>query len=319
MDGKKPTTEWASYPQAMASAIETRGKIIALGESLAARAALLAAACAALAALKSFEAVMAEHESAPVGDIARPIAFLRGAVGGMIGMIEGRLPPVERTPEVGTSYTRAALAAAVDDAHGALHEADALLLGRVVAEGTTDAMRRAHEALHNVGAGQERIACATPDPEAQAIHADLRALRDREIPCGHTVADLIGGTEKGPDGKERPSITKCGACLAIRQPEIIAARQAKAAAERTPEVVLRAMLRAYEAYVVRKETAMLRDADMAAKAGWEAALGDLAHVRRAVVLLPIFGEVRLFDSALADYEARLRGERPLDAPPMEAP
>lgn len=87
--------------------------------------------------------------------------------------------------------------------------------------------------------------------------------------------------------------------------------------ERTREVVLRAMLAAYEAYVVRKETAMLRDADMAAKAGWEAALGDLAHVRRAVVLLPIFGEVRLFDSALADYEARLRGDRPLDAPPAE--
>ena len=34
--------------------------------------------------------------------------------------------------------------------------------------------------------------------------------------------------------------------------------------ERTPEAVLRAMLRAYAAYVVRKETAMLRDADMAA-------------------------------------------------------
>jgi hypothetical protein len=39
------------------------------------------------------------------------------------------------------------------------------------------------------------------------------ALQDREIPCGHTVADLIGGN--GADGKRL--VTKCGACLAERQ------------------------------------------------------------------------------------------------------
>lgn len=44
--------------------------------------------------------------------------------------------------------------------------------------------------------------------------------------CGHTVGDLIGGTETAPDGTERPCVTKCGACLALRQPEIVARRKA---------------------------------------------------------------------------------------------
>lgn len=36
----------------------------------------------------------------------------------------------------------------------------------------------------------------------------LRELRERVIPCGHKVEDLIGG---------EGSVTKCGACLAARQ------------------------------------------------------------------------------------------------------
>ena len=311
MDEKKLTTPWASYPQAMASAIETRGKIVALGGGLAARAALLRAAHGALAALKSFEAVMVEHEDANIGeDLARPICFLRGVVGSSIATIEGRLPPGERMQEVGATYTRARFAAAVDEAHSALHEHGELV----------GPLWRAHEALHNVGAGQERIACATPDPEAQAIHADLRALRDREIPCGHTVADLIGGTEKGPDGRERPSITKCGACLAIRQPEIIAARQAKAAAERTPEVVLRAMLRAYEARAEAAHVADIRATCPALRHARNRAqrANDVLH---AMLYWHMAGKDLEWDDPTlsADYEARLRGDRPLDAPPMEVP
>jgi len=120
-------------------------------------------------------------------------------------------------------YTRAQFAAAVDEAHADLHEAEVLCPpGHLAGEfGTLEcafsaAIGRAHAALHRVGAGSHRVACATQDPEVQATLRDLLAARDRELPCGHTMADLIGGTE--PDG--RPCVTKCGACLAARQTEI---------------------------------------------------------------------------------------------------
>lgn len=44
----------------------------------------------------------------------------------------------------------------------------------------------------------------------------IRELLAGAMPCGHTFADLIGGTN--PDW--HPRVTKCGACLARRQPEI---------------------------------------------------------------------------------------------------
>jgi hypothetical protein len=76
-------------------------------------------------------------------------------------------------------------------------------------------MRRAHEALHRVGAVVPRVACATPDPEAQSIYADLIALRNRGgMPCGHTIGDLISGRDPKTG---RRLVTKCGACLAERQ------------------------------------------------------------------------------------------------------
>lgn len=228
-------------------------------------------------------------------------------------------------------YTRSQFAVAVDEAHRCLHEAE----DSDDQESADFLVRRAHEALHNVGAGQERIVCGTIDPEAQAIYADLRALRTREIPCGHTVADLIGGTERGPDGKERPSITKCGACLAIRQPEIVAARKAKG--ERTPETVLRAMLASYEAAAIaarlqrnvasalaisderngnfRGADAAVRKADAAVRKA-DAATNHLRNVLAWHLCgYSIAGFVA--GSFGGDYEARLRGERPLDAPPLE--
>ena len=101
MNEKKSATAWAGYPQAMASAIETRGEIAALGESLAARAALLAAAHDAQVALKAFEDVMAEHEDADIGEgLARPLIAIRARLEGTADFMAGRLPPVDRTPEV---------------------------------------------------------------------------------------------------------------------------------------------------------------------------------------------------------------------------
>lgn len=96
---------------------------------------------------------------------------------------------LEKDGSIETGYTRAQFAHAVDAAHDALHA------------GNADA---AHEALHSVGAGQERVGCATSDPEAQAVVRDLQAVWAKPLPCGHTVGDLIVG---GND------ITMCGACV----------------------------------------------------------------------------------------------------------
>jgi hypothetical protein len=122
-----------------------------------------------------------------------------------------------------TSYTRAQLAEAVDEAHAALHEANGSGLGSATSDALA-AIARAHEALHKVGAGLPRVGCATPDPEAQRIMQDLITLRDRAIPCGHTIADLIlcGGEAAGEVGM--PPVTKCGACLAARRAAKEAAR-----------------------------------------------------------------------------------------------
>jgi len=92
-------------------------------------------------------------------------------------------------------------------------------------------------------------------------------------------------------------------------------------AERTPEVVLRAMLRAYEAAALEAEIAYFstddddRWADVRRKdvTRWcEDVRGELAAM--------IADNHQRFDwpqCVHLDYEARLRGERPLDAPPME--
>jgi hypothetical protein len=217
---------------------------------------------------------------------------------------------VEGAPEpVTTSYTRAQLAAAVDEAHTALHEwVDA---AGAPTPGEVDAINRAHEALHRVGAGQERIACATPDPEAQRLYADIRAIGEREMPCGHKVEDLVYG---GPDLDGRPAVAQCGQCLTDRQAW-------KAQQPRTPESVLRAMLRAYEqaaerAHVadMRASTAATRDARSRAQRA-----NDVVHAMLYEHLAGwnIVGDPAGDTVLTADYQARMRGDRPLDAPPAE--
>lgn len=98
------------------------------------------------------------------------------------------------------SYTRREYAAAVKAAHDALHETEEL--SDVLAWQAVD---RAHEALHTVYDPQDPpIACATRDPEAMAIVAELVKKLDHPLPCGHTLGDLIGGSKE---------VTKCAECL----------------------------------------------------------------------------------------------------------
>jgi hypothetical protein len=214
--------------------------------------------------------------------------------------------------EVTTSYTRAQLAVAVDEAHTALHEwVDA---AGAPTPGEVDAISRAHEALHRVGAGQERIACATPDPEAQRLYADIRAMGEREMPCGHKVENLVYG---GPDLDGRPAVAQCGQCLTDRQAW-------KRAQPRTPESVLRAMLRAYEQAALDAARAWWRsedpdDAD--AHLAYEHALQAWSDVLLGLTMC-LEGDAPDADDFMhtdigQDYAARLRGDRPVDAPPAE--
>lgn len=101
------------------------------------------------------------------------------------------------TDQTQTSYTRAELADAIDKAHELLHGNHAAA---------------AHAVLHSVGAGLPRVGSATRDPEVQRLVDEWMAkLEGTGLPCGHRLADLIGG------GKD--SVTKCGACLEARQPK----------------------------------------------------------------------------------------------------
>jgi hypothetical protein len=134
-------------------------------------------------------------------------------------------PPVAddgREAAAAGAYTRAQFAAAVDEAHGVLHRADGddAELHQAGADPweRIDTLRAAmgevHEHLHKVGAGLSRVDCGAPDPEAQRLVRGLIESGKREIPCGHRVEDLIGGTDPATG---RPLVTKCGACLADRQ------------------------------------------------------------------------------------------------------
>lgn len=60
-----------------------------------------------------------------------------------------------------------------------------------------------------IGELEAEVAKFKPDAEAwRKGHEVLHELRERVIPCGHRIEDLIGGTG---------SVTKCGACLATKQ------------------------------------------------------------------------------------------------------
>ena len=95
---------------------------------------------------------------------------------------------------LGAGLTREQLAHAIDTAHGHLHQGD---------------VEAAHDALHRLGGatGHRRVECGTNDPEVRRAVSDLLKLQAREIPCGHTIADL----EWGGPGK----VTRCCACVAL--------------------------------------------------------------------------------------------------------
>lgn len=86
---------------------------------------------------------------------------------------------------------------------------------------------------------------------------------------------------------------------------------------RTPETVLRAMLRAYEAALLFAMIRRVSGEDI--KVGWLLmAVSEVRH-EAACVAANIGRSVSLPQAIRFDYEARLSGARALDAPPMEEP
>lgn len=92
--------------------------------------------------------------------------------------------------------------------------------------------------------------------------------------------------------------------------------------ERTPEVVLRAMLAAYEEAAISQARAYYAwpgvDPDLLRVS--EKTDAAVTIIRNALAMFLVLGYTLLgnYDASLArDYEARLCGERPLDAPPIE--
>lgn len=216
----------------------------------------------------------------------------------------------DEVAEVTASHTRAQLAAAVDEAHDHLHAWTAAMQSDDAASAAAH-VEQAHEALHLAGAGQPRIACATLDPEAQAMAANLRAMLAQPMPCGHQVGDLVYA---GPSTDGLPGVCQCGRCLADKL-------NARHQLPRTPERVLRAMLRVWEEKALSAAVAW---APSHVLDGWGspdvAAVAACVAMVRVACAFAVVGRspVDMLSVSLArDYEARLRGDRPLNAPPAE--
>lgn len=101
--------------------------------------------------------------------------------------------------------TREQFKGAVDVAHAALHVWESQAGPGHPLHG---AVTRAHEALHSVGAGTPHVDCATPDPEAQRLYAELRARTQTPMACGHKLEDLVAGAN---------TVTFCGACQVAKK------------------------------------------------------------------------------------------------------
>ena len=179
-----------------------------------------------------------------------------------------------------------------------------------------DAFETAHR--HDMMSGPDnmsatwRLRCLAPRLAREVVI--LRALAPHKLPCGHNLADVVYG---GPDLNALPAIAQCGQCLADRQ-------AARAALPRTPERVLRAMLKAYEAAAIEMGRAYYAkggDALDLLRRSYDA--NRAVEVVRDCLSEHIAKGLGTFGRSNAtverDYQARLAGTRPLDAPPPEAP
>lgn len=100
-----------------------------------------------------------------------------------------------------TMPTRAEYREATERAHDALHDWERMAGPGHPLHGP---ITRAHDALHEVGAGVEQVVCGNADPEVAAAVTELVASLQNPLGCGHKVADLISAPG---------TVTRCGHCI----------------------------------------------------------------------------------------------------------
>jgi len=136
---------------------------------------------------------------------------LAGATRRLVATVRAQAEELEmlRGKTLTTGYTREQLAAAVDLVHLAMHEIeDQRCTHGETATNVSIIVKSAHDALHRVGAGLPRVGCVTLDLEVQAVVAEWQKQLERELPCGHLLADLVSGPG---------TVTQCGACIVARR------------------------------------------------------------------------------------------------------
>lgn len=142
-----------------------------------------------------------------------------------------------------------------------------------------------------------------------AAHDAVAALKRFETVMVEHEEAWIGATTALPLIAIRSRLEGTADFMAGRLPPV----------DRTPEVVLRAMLRAYEeALLVAHAAYMGGDRTFEAARKVDRLAADTAAVRGACAwVISGHADVDLREHRLDDYEARLDGSTPLDAPPME--
>jgi hypothetical protein len=66
---------------------------------------------------------------------------------------------------------------------------------------------KAHDILHEAYSTEPEHDCMSADPEVVEAAKRFHEMAEGNLPCGHTIGDLIWAPG---------SITKCGACVSIR-------------------------------------------------------------------------------------------------------
>ena len=175
---------------------------------------------------------------------------------------------------------------------------------------------------------------------AEALHDDRLLSRANENggPWTYRITEKGRAALRGPVSPEAVDVVApCGHLFSAQHvtAEGLRCRECEKPPALTPEVVLRAMLRAYEAAAL--------DAEIAVQSVQKDSPAQTAASNRARLLTTQCGAIRreaagviagwpdevdfytpgsqpVNSGVLAgDYEARLAGTRPLDAPPLEAP
>jgi len=217
------------------------------------------------------------------------------------------------------------------------------LVAKDLADGLCAALREAEALLETIPEGvwswERNYRAQDERQDSWTLYVDRGEPITDELPRGHLCNqqhgyNILGGADFDVNGEDLRAFI-LAAPRVLRTILTSLRPSSRAEAERTPEVVLRAMLKAYEAAALAAHVGHFRSES---NTPTERELYDRARllnrqcevIRRELagvlagfedpVDFEVSGErTARSDDLMADYEARLRGERPLDAPPLGMP